>query len=143
PRRTPSRIPHLASRIPLANDVELRLAPQDPVHPAVGPELRVLFLRGPHRLVAPFRQWRRGLELDGEPGVGDQSDVAASGHSLLVVPQTDERPGAVPAVADRVGVDRGGPRWITTAPESERSTPRRCTSTSVWNQVPNPRSFTR
>src|SRR5207249_3448991 len=77
-------------------------------HPAVGPELRVLFLRGPHRLVAPFRQWRRGLELDGEPGVGDQSDVAASGHSLLVVPQTDERPGAVPAVADRVGVDRAG-----------------------------------
>ncbi len=35
------------------------------------------------------------------------------------------------------------PRWITTAPESDRSTPRRCTSTSVWNQVPNPRSFTR
>ena len=35
------------------------------------------------------------------------------------------------------------PRWITTLEESERSIPGRCTSTSVWNQVPKPRSLTR
>src|SRR3989442_3713019 len=97
-----------ASRIPLANDVELRLPSQDPVHLAVGSELRVLFLRRPDRLVAPFRQRGRGLELDGKPAVGDQGDVPASRHPLLVVPQPAERPGAVPAISDPLGVDRAG-----------------------------------
>src|SRR6266513_273258 len=87
---------HPASRIPLAHHVKLRLPSQDPLHLAVGAEVRVLFLRRPDRLVAPFRQRGRGLELDGKPAVGDQGDVPASGHPLLVVPQPDERPGAVP-----------------------------------------------
>src|SRR5438034_7246208 len=65
--------------------------------------------RPPRSTLFPYTTlFRSGLELDGEPGVGNQGDVPASGHALLVVPQTDERPGAVPAVADRVGVDRAG-----------------------------------
>src|SRR5439155_3930829 len=109
------RLPRGSSRFPyttlfrsLFHDVELGLPSQDPAHLAVGPELGVFLLRRAHRLVVPFRQRRRGLELDGEPGVGEQAHVAAAGYPFLVVPQTDEGSGPVPTVADRVGVDRAG-----------------------------------
>src|SRR3989440_10942259 len=90
----------------LFDDVKLRLAPQNPAHAPVATELRVLFLRRADSLVVPFGRRRRRLQLDREPAAGHQRDVAALGHTLLVVPQPDQRSRAVPAIADRVSVDR-------------------------------------
>ena len=70
------------------------------------PTIDVLFLRHAHRLAAPLGDRRRRLQLDREPHARDDLRVAAAGHAVLVVPQADQRTGAVAVQADRVRVDR-------------------------------------
>src|SRR5947209_9916093 len=101
-----SPCPFPLSRFPSFHDVERSLAPQDPAHAAVGTELRVLFLSRADPLVVPFGGRRGGLQLDREPAVRHQGDVAALRNAFLMVPQADQRPGTVTTVADGVGVDR-------------------------------------
>src|SRR6266705_978683 len=65
----------LPSPILLANDVELGLPTEDPVHLTVRAELRVFLLRGADRLVSPFGHGGGGLQLYREPAVGQEADV--------------------------------------------------------------------
>src|SRR3979409_683436 len=96
----PLPVPRPPSRFPRPHDGDLGLTPQDPAHAAVGTELRVFFLSRADPLVVPLRGRRRGLQLDREPAVRHQRDVAALRDPLLVIPQADQRPRAVTAVAD-------------------------------------------
>src|SRR5690348_3335808 len=96
-----SRSPYMS----LAHDVKLGLPAQDPNHLPVGAELGVFFLRGAHRLIAPFGHGGRGLELDREPTVGQETDVAPARNAFLVIPQADQWSRTVAPVADGMGID--------------------------------------
>src|SRR5690606_23598480 len=77
------------------HEVVLRLALVCPARLAVGAHDEVLFLGDLHLLVVPLRDRRRGLQLRGEPHAGDDLAVAAPGDAVLIVPEPEDRTGAM------------------------------------------------
>src|SRR5438046_209032 len=86
--------------------MELGLPLERPACDAVGTNHRVLLLRRSHRLIAPFGHRCRRLKLDREPHVWNHLRVAATGNTILIVPQSNQWPGAVAVHTDRMRVDR-------------------------------------
>src|SRR5262249_59744070 len=77
-----------------------------PAVPAVGADDHVLFLRHLNRLAAPLGNRRGCLQLDRKPHRRDDAGFAAPDDAVLVVPEADERTGAVAIQANRMRVHR-------------------------------------
>src|SRR4051812_8103331 len=82
----------------------LCLTLERPPRHTVSAEDDVLLLCAADRLPSPFGAGWAGPDLDRAPHVRDDAHVAAAGHALLIVPQADERAGAMPIQSDRVRV---------------------------------------
>src|SRR6266516_3608703 len=114
-RITTKSRPILTASTKLAHEIlfalyekQLMLSLPGPAVSAAGADDHVLFLRHLHRLSAPLRHWRCGLQLDREPHRRDHARFAAAGDAVLIVPEADERSGAVAVQADRMRVHRAG-----------------------------------
>ena len=107
------------------------LALQRPANLAVGVDDDVFFLRHPHRLAVPLGHRRRRLQLDREPHARDDLGVAASGHAVLIVPESDQRAGAVAVQADRMRVD-GAVDALATSSARATSPGSRCRCGPGW-----------
>src|SRR6266498_2072651 len=78
-------------------------------HPGWAPgfvDHRILFGSDPQVLAAPFTDGGSRGELDRKPAARQDEYIAATGHTLLTVPQADQRSRTVSVIADRMSVDR-------------------------------------
>src|SRR5687768_4914170 len=86
--------------------VKLSLPPERPRFGSRRVDRHVFLESHADALTAPLWNGRCGLKLDREPHGRNHRNVPATWHALLIIPQADERSGAMAMHSDRMRVHR-------------------------------------